>query len=59
MLFRNGSRPTEPPPATAVPEEVKAFLDAMKTLVPDDFSPREALQRLYDLKAQAKSLPDL
>ena len=42
----------------ALSEEIRQFLDTLKSLVPDDFSPREALQKLYELKARAKSLPD-
>jgi DNA mismatch repair protein MutS len=42
----------------AIPDEIRQFLDTLKSLTPDDFSPREALQKLYELKTQAKSLPE-
>ena len=39
-----------------VPEEVKGFIEELQSIVPDDFSPREALQLIYDLKAKARAL---
>jgi DNA mismatch repair protein MutS len=43
--------PAAPPPAPAKPSEVEATLAAIH---PDDLSPREALQILYELKEKAR-----
>jgi DNA mismatch repair protein MutS len=55
----SASRPTPVVPApSAGEEEFRALVAAIKALTPDDFSPREALQKLYDLKALVRALPD-
>ncbi len=41
---------------SVVPDEVKGFIEELQSIVPDDFSPREALQLIYDLKAKARAL---
>lgn len=46
-----GAEPAGPSP------EILDFLNEVRALTPDDFSPREALQALYDLKARAAKLP--
>lgn len=58
-LFSSG----RPAPSTqapmvrsVVPDEVKGFIEELQSIVPDDFSPREALQLIYDLKAKARAL---
>jgi DNA mismatch repair protein MutS len=41
---------------SAVSDETKSLVDELNALTLDDFSPREAWQKLYDLVAKARKL---
>ena len=52
-LFAAAARPAAPPPAADL--ERDAVIAALAALNPDEMSPRDALEALYELKLRAKS----